>query len=70
MVERVVREGERLGRRLNKVDRVESAPRDRQHLRALVHAGDVEPAPQQLGGDHPGAGRDIEDVTTLLRLLW
>ena len=41
--------------------------RDREHLRALVDAGDLEPAPQELARDEPGPRRDVEDVAAARR---
>ena len=63
MVEARVREGQSLRRRLDQLDvRAESLSSAREHLRALVDAGDHEPAPEKLGRDEARSGRDVEDV--------
>jgi hypothetical protein len=63
MVEGRVVERQLRGRRLDELHAAaEAVPRHGEHLRALVEAGHLESAAQELGRDEPGAGRDVEDV--------
>ena len=66
MVERCVREGDGLCGGLHELRlSSEPAPRDCEHLVALVEPGDAEFVAQELGGDEARSRRDVEDVATI-----
>ena len=68
MIEGVVGERELLGGCLHELDpRSEAVSRSREHLRALIDARYLEPAPKELGGDEPGSRRDVEDGPAVSR---
>ena len=68
MVEGGAREGEVGRRRLDEVDRVaEAAPRDRQHVGALVEPGHAMAPGEQLLGDETGSGCDVEHRAAVAR---
>jgi len=63
MIEGAVRERKRVRRSLDQLDSVaEAATGDGEHLGALVDTGDLEATAEELSGDEPGSGRDVEDV--------
>ena len=65
MVEGILREREGVGGSFHEIDAaVEPAVSDRDHLRALIESRDAEPPPEELGGDEPRPGGDVEDVPT------
>ena len=68
MVEGVVGERESLGGCLHELDPgAEPLSRAREHLRALVDARHLEPAPKELGGDESRPRRDVEDLPAVSR---
>jgi hypothetical protein len=68
VVERLVRERERFGRRLDELDsRAEALARTSEHARALIDPGHLESSLQELGGDETRAGGDVDHVPAIPR---